>query len=107
MKPYSLFFLLIIVSCQPSPPSASKYVGEWQAIRDPSKTITITRSGKQFTFVTSKIESDLAGVSGTYNADPDEYSLIFEDANGNRERFVYNVYAKKMLALGLEFEKVR
>jgi hypothetical protein len=107
MKTFALFFLLIMVSCQPLPPTPSTYVGEWRAARDPSKTISISRSGKQFTFVTTHIESALAGVPGRFNSARDEYSLIFEDGNGNRERFVYNVHAKKMLALGMEFEKVR
>lgn len=107
MKTYIFFILLLIVACGPTPPSPSTYVGMWQAVRDPVKTIKITRSGKQFTFEAINIQSELDGVPGTFNSDPSEYSLIFDDGKGNRERFVYNVYAKKMLALGMEFEKVR
>jgi uncharacterized protein YgiM (DUF1202 family) len=103
MRTSYLYFsaiLFMITSCSGD---AGKFSGVWQSVKDPSKQIIFTRSGKTYTCETRNIESPIEGITGTYNAK--EHALEFDHGNGDKTILVYNNSVQHILGLGEEFEK--
>jgi len=90
----------VIVSCSND---AEKFAGLWQSVKDPSKQITITHSGKTFSVDTRNIEPEVQGLTGAYNADKD--GLEFAHESGDTILLTYDATANHIIGLGGEFEK--
>jgi uncharacterized protein YgiM (DUF1202 family) len=90
----------VFVSCSND---AEKFAGIWQSVKDPSKQITITHSGKTFSVDTRNIEPAVQGLTGAYNADKD--GLEFAHESGDTILLTYDATANHIIGLGSEFEK--
>lgn len=96
---YLICILFAITSCGGN--NAEKFVGEWQKMDDPSETLTVTQSGKNFIYESS--EEAGKRIPGTYNADQDV--LEFDNGTGTTITFIFDPATNHLLAAGEEFEK--
>ncbi len=101
MKSYIILpaIFLTLIACSDK---SAKFAGTWQQTDDAANQITITQTGKTFTFETN-LDSPFEGVPGTYNSD--KKSLDFDNGSGTTVSFLFNDISQHILALGHEFEK--